>query len=75
MTEAEKLYIYGWGGIIWDRGGNFSKFVNQGSHQGALHWGTWVGCLEMQRSLIQAKTYDSSAYVIGTLGFDDCYSI
>ena len=60
---------------MWDRGGNFSKFVDRGSHLGAFHWGTWRGCLEMQRSFIQTKAYGSSAYVIGTLGFDDCYSM
>ena len=60
---------------MWDRGGNFSKSVDRGSHLGAFHWGTWRGCLEMQRSFIQAKAYGSSAYVIGTLGFDDCYSM
>ena len=60
---------------MWDRGGNFSKFVDRGSHLGAFHWGTRRGCLEMQRSFIQAKAYGSSAYVIGTLGFDDCYSM
>ena len=60
---------------MWDRGGNFSKFVDRGSHLGAFHWGTWRGCLEMQRSFIQAKAYGSSAYVIGTLGFDDCCSM
>ena len=60
---------------MWDRGGNFSKFVDRGSHLGAFHWGTWRGCLEMQRSFIQAKAYGSSAYVIGTLGFDDFYSM
>ena len=34
------------GGIIWDPGGNFSKFIDRaGSHQGASHRGTWTGCV------------------------------
>ena len=35
----------GRGGIIWDREGNFSKFIYRGSHWGASHWGTWTGCI------------------------------
>ena len=31
------------GGIIWNRGGNFSKFINRGSHRGTSHRGPWTG--------------------------------
>ena len=37
------LLIVG-GVIIWYRGGNFSKFIDPGSHRGASHRGTWTGC-------------------------------
>ena len=43
MTGVEKLFIFWRGGIIWDRGGAFSKFMDRGSHQGAFHRGTWTG--------------------------------
>ena len=32
---VENLFINDWGGIIWDRRGNFSKFNDRGSHRGA----------------------------------------
>ena len=50
MTKLEKLFIYWWGGIIWDRGGNFSKFIDPGSHWGAFHRGTWTGCVNSMRA-------------------------
>ena len=35
MTGVELFYAFiGWRGIIWDRGGNFSKYIDRGSHQG-----------------------------------------
>ena len=43
MTGVETLFIDR-GGIIWDRGGNFSKFINRESHWGASCWSTWTGC-------------------------------
>ena len=45
MTGAEKLFIYWRGGIIWDRGGNFSTFIERGSYRDAFHRSTWTGCL------------------------------
>ena len=33
------------GDINWDRGANFSKFIDRGSHWSASHWGTWTRCL------------------------------
>ena len=36
MTGVEKLFI-DQGGIIWDCGENFSKFIDRGSHQGASY--------------------------------------
>ena len=32
------------GGIIWDRGGNFSKNIDRGRHRVASHRGSWKGC-------------------------------
>ena len=45
MTGVEQLLIYWWGGIIWDRGGNCSKFIDRRSHRGAFDRGTWTGCI------------------------------
>ena len=39
MTGIENLLFIDRGGIIWDRGGNFSKFIDRGTS----HWGTWTG--------------------------------
>ena len=33
MTRVEYLFIYWVGGIIWDWGGNFSKFIYRGSYR------------------------------------------
>ena len=41
--RVENLFI-DWGGIICDRGDNFSKFIDRGSHRGASHRVTWTGC-------------------------------
>ena len=30
--------------IIWNRGGNFSKFIDWGRHWGTSHRGTWTVC-------------------------------
>ena len=38
MTGIENLLFIDRGGIIWDRGGNFSKFIDRGTS----HWGTWT---------------------------------
>ena len=38
------------GGIIWDRGGNFSKFIDLGRHQGTSYQGTWTVCIEEAKS-------------------------
>ena len=40
MTGVENFFIYWQGGIIWDRGGTFSKIINPRSHRG-----TWTGCI------------------------------
>ena len=37
MSGVENLFIN-------DRGGNFSKFIDRGSHRGASHRGTWTVC-------------------------------
>ena len=37
MTGVEKLFFIDQGGIVWDRGSNFSKFNDRGSHRGASH--------------------------------------
>ena len=37
--------------IIWVRGGNFSKFIDQGSHRDASHRGTKTGCSSSCQSL------------------------
>ena len=41
MTGVENLFI-GRGGIIWDWGSNFSKFIDQGNHRVAPYWRTWA---------------------------------
>ena len=51
MTGLEKLFIYWWGGIIWDLGGNFSKFIDPGSHRGAFHRDTWTGCVIVREQI------------------------
>ena len=35
MTGVEKNLFIGRGGMIWDQGGNFSKFIDRGSQRGA----------------------------------------
>ena len=40
MTGIEKIIHLLAGGIIWDRGGNFSKFIDRENHRG-----TWTGCI------------------------------
>ena len=45
LRPGLKTYLFiDWGGIIWDRGGNFSKFIDRGSHRGASHRRTCTGC-------------------------------
>ena len=44
MTGKKSYSFVGWGGIIWDWGDNFNKFIDQGSNQGTSHWGTWTRC-------------------------------
>ena len=44
MTGVENLLSIDRGGIIWDRGANFSKYIDRGSHRGASQRGTWKGC-------------------------------
>ena len=36
-----------WGDIIWDRGDNFSTFIDRGSHRGISYRDTWTGCTEI----------------------------
>ena len=45
MTGVENLLFIDRRGIIWDWGGNFSKCIDRGSHQGASHRGTWKGVI------------------------------
>ena len=35
--------------MIWDGGGNFSKFAERGSHRGASYRGTWTRCINHWR--------------------------
>ena len=38
LSDRDRFYAFiGRGGIIWDRGGNFSKYIVRWSHQGASH--------------------------------------
>ena len=34
--------------MILERGGTFRKIVDQGSHRGVSHWGTWTGCFQIR---------------------------
>ena len=45
MTEVKNFFIYWPGKHNLDRGDNFSKFINQRTHRGASHRGTWTGCI------------------------------
>ena len=47
MAGVENLLFIDRGGIIWDRGGNFSEFISRGNHRGPSHRGTWAGCLQI----------------------------
>ena len=53
-TMLKNKFLYEWwntysfidqGGIIWDRGGNFSKLIDRESHRGTSHQGAWTGCV------------------------------
>ena len=48
MTRVKNVFIY-WREVIWDRGGNFRKLIDRGSHRGASHRGTWTGRLKVIR--------------------------
>ena len=37
MTGEKMYLLIDWGGIIWDLGGNFSQFIDRGSHRGTFH--------------------------------------
>ena len=41
--RGKNFITYCPGRQIWDRGDNFSKFVDRGNHLGASHRGTWTG--------------------------------
>ena len=44
--RGKKTYSFiGQGGITWDWGGNFRKFIDRGSHHDTSHWGNWTGCM------------------------------
>ena len=47
MTGVATASYIDRGGIIWNRGGSYSKIINLGDHQGVSHRGTWTGCLNV----------------------------
>ena len=49
MTGEEDLLFVYRAGIVWDWEGNFSKLIEQGSHRGASHRGTWTGCFDQSQ--------------------------
>ena len=66
MIGVETYSFIDRGGIIWDRAGDFSKFIDRGSHQGAphrgaSHRGTRTVCVtdlkEAKRQLNYADNY------------------
>ena len=43
MTRVENFFsFFGRGSLIWNRGGNLSKFIGRGSHWGTSHRDTWA---------------------------------
>ena len=40
MTGAKDFLLICWVGMFWDRGDNFSKINERGSHRGTSHCGT-----------------------------------
>ena len=47
MTGVETFLFIDRRGIILNRGGNFTKIMNQGGHRGPSDRDTWTGCLAL----------------------------
>ena len=47
MTGVETCSFVGRGGIIWDQGDSFSKFIDRGSQRGSSRRDTWTGSFSL----------------------------